>query len=54
MKIITKNKKALFDYNIQYTIEAGLVLTGDEIKSIRLGNVSLTDSYATTHGGVIN
>ena len=49
-KIITKNKKAFFDYHIEETIEAGLVLTGNEIKSIRLGRVNLKDSFARVMG----
>ena len=39
------NRKAKFDYNIEETIEAGIVLTGTEIKSIRKGNCNLKDSY---------
>jgi len=54
MKIITKNKKAFFDYEIKYTVEAGIALTGDEVKSLREGNVSLVDSFATVHGSEIN
>lgn len=41
-----KNKKALFDYFIEDTYEAGIVLTGTEIKSIREGKANLGDSYA--------
>jgi len=51
MKVIAKNKKAFFDYNILDTIEAGIVLTGDEVKSLRAGKVSLTGAFATVHGG---
>lgn len=40
------NRKARFDYFIEDEIEAGIVLTGTEIKSIRLGKVSIGDSYA--------
>ncbi len=40
-----KNKRATFDYEILDTYKAGLVLTGTEIKSIRLGKASLVDSY---------
>ena len=47
MKIISKNKKAYFNYELLEKIEAGIVLTGAEIKSIRLGEVSLQDSYVT-------
>ncbi len=41
-----KNKKAYFDYFIEETYEAGIVLTGTEIKSIRKGSANLKDSYA--------
>ena len=51
MKIITQNKKASFDYAILDTIEAGIVLTGDEVKSLRQGNVSLNGAFATVHNG---
>jgi SsrA-binding protein len=44
-KIIIKNKKASFNYELTDFFTAGIVLTGTEIKSIRLGKASLTDSY---------
>ena len=44
MKVITTNKKAYHDYYIEDTLEAGIVLEGTEIKSIRKGNVNLKDS----------
>lgn len=47
VKVIARNRKARHDYHIEDTFEAGLVLTGSEIKSIRAGQVSLRDSYAT-------
>jgi SsrA-binding protein len=50
IKIVTDNKKARFDYSIIDTYEAGLVLTGSEIKSIRAGNCSLKDSYVAFAG----
>jgi SsrA-binding protein len=46
MKIIAQNKKAFHDYEILDQLEAGIVLTGDEVKSIRAGHVSLIGSYA--------
>lgn len=49
MKIITQNKKAFYDYEILEKIEAGIVLTGDEVKSIRAGHVNLIGSFATIH-----
>lgn len=51
MKIITTNKRAYHDYEITDTLEAGIVLKGDEVKSIRAKNVSLNDAFATLHGG---
>ena len=54
MKIITKNKRAFFDYEIKDTYEAGIVLTGDEVKSLRAGNVSLNDAFANVHSGELN
>jgi SsrA-binding protein len=43
---ITVNRKARHDYHIDETVEAGLVLTGSEVKSLRDGRVNLKDSYA--------
>jgi len=43
---ITVNRKAYHDYHIQETIEAGIVLKGSEIKSIRAGRISLREAYA--------
>lgn len=51
MKIIAKNRKARHDYEIEDTFEAGIVLTGTEIKSIRQGKVNLKDSYARIDRG---
>lgn len=45
------NRKAKFDYEIVDTIEAGIVLTGTEVKSIRNGNAQLKDSYAIIRNG---
>jgi SsrA-binding protein len=45
IKIIAKNKSARHDYFIEETIEAGIVLTGTEVKSIRNGKMSLNESY---------
>ena len=52
-KIIASNKKARHDYFIENTYEAGLVLTGTEIKSIRQGKVNLKESYARVENGEI-
>ena len=51
MKIIAQNKKAFFDYEISDRIEAGIVLTGDEVKSLRAGHCSLIGAFATFHQG---
>ncbi len=51
MKIIANNKKAFFDYEVLDRIEAGIVLTGDEVKSLRAGHVNLTGSFAHVHDG---
>jgi SsrA-binding protein len=45
-KTIVRNKKALHDYTVEATLEAGIVLTGTEIKSIRQGRVNIKESYA--------
>lgn len=45
MKIVAKNKKAYFDYEVIDTFEAGIVLQGSEIKSIRNNTVSIKDSF---------
>ena len=51
IKLIAQNKKARHDYFIEDTYEAGLVLVGTEVKSIRLGKVNLRDSFANIRGG---
>jgi SsrA-binding protein len=53
MKLIAKNKRAFHEYDIDETYEAGIVLTGDEVKSIRKGGLSLGDSYAVVKKGEI-
>ncbi|HBY94997.1 MAG: SsrA-binding protein SmpB [Ardenticatenaceae bacterium] len=50
-KVIAVNRKARHDYFIEDTYEAGIVLTGTEIKSIRAGNVNLRDSYVAIRDG---
>ncbi|HEY3482902.1 MAG TPA: SsrA-binding protein SmpB [Streptomyces sp.] len=50
-KLIAQNKKARHDYHILDTFEAGLVLTGTEVKSLRLGRASLVDGFAQLDGG---
>ena len=53
VKVIAKNRKARHDYFIEETYEAGIVLTGTEVKSIRLGKVNLKDSYADVKQGEV-
>ena len=48
-----KNKRATFDYNITDTYTAGIVLTGTEIKSIRLGKASLVDTFCYVTNGEV-
>ena len=50
-KTIAQNKKAFHDYFIEETYEAGIVLSGTEVKSLRLGRVNLKDSHAAVHRG---
>lgn len=45
MKIIAKNKKALFDYEVLDKVEAGIVLSGTEIKAVRAGKLNIRDSF---------
>ena len=49
-KIITSNRKARHDYFVEDTYEAGIILVGSEVKSLREGRVSLTDAYAYFRG----
>jgi SsrA-binding protein len=50
-KLIAQNRKARHDYHIEDTYEAGLVLTGTEVKSLRAGRASLVDGFATIKDG---
>lgn len=50
-KTVAVNRKALHDYHVLDRLEAGLVLTGSEIKSIRDGRVSIREAYARPEGG---
>ena len=51
MKIVATNKKAFHDYFVEETYEAGIALSGTEVKSVRLGKVNLRDSYVTLKSG---
>jgi len=46
VKVVARNKRAGFDFTIEERLEAGLVLTGSEVKSLRAGNANLADAYA--------
>lgn len=50
-KVIAQNRRARHDYHIEDTYEAGLVLTGTEVKSLRAGHASLVDGYALVRDG---
>ena len=52
-KLIAQNKKARHDYLIEETYEAGMVLVGTEVKSLRAGRASLVDGFAEVHGGEV-
>lgn len=52
-EINIKNRRATFDYYIEETMTAGIVLTGTEIKSIRLGKASLVDTYCYIVNGEV-
>ncbi|MBP6986569.1 MAG: SsrA-binding protein SmpB [Alphaproteobacteria bacterium] len=50
---IARNRRATFDYLIESTVEAGLILTGTEVKSCREGKVSINEAYAGEKNGVL-
>jgi SsrA-binding protein len=50
-RVLTVNRKAYHDYAVEETLEAGLVLTGTEIKSIRQGRMTMRDAYARIDDG---
>ena len=52
-RVVAQNKKARHDYHVEETFEAGLVLTGTEVKSLRAGRASLVDGYASIKDGEI-
>jgi SsrA-binding protein len=52
-KIVAENRKARFDYFIEETYEAGLALTGTEVKSLRVGSINIGESYASAENGGI-
>lgn len=50
-KLIAENRRARFDYAIESDLEAGIVLTGSEVKSLRKGQSNIAESYASVEGG---
>jgi SsrA-binding protein len=50
-KVVAENRKARFNYEIGETFEAGIVLTGSEVKSLRAGKATIAESYADARGG---
>ncbi len=51
VKVLSQNRKARYDFHIKKTLEAGIVLTGTEVKSIRAGRANIKDSYAAIDNG---
>ncbi|MBA4012307.1 MAG: SsrA-binding protein [Phenylobacterium sp.] len=49
-KLIAENRRARFDYFLEETFEAGLMLTGSEVKSLRTGRANIAESYASVEG----
>lgn len=52
-KVVARNKKALHEYHVVESMEAGVVLTGPEVKSIRGGRASLAEAFARVDGGEV-
>jgi SsrA-binding protein len=50
VQVVARNKRAGFDFEIEERVEAGLVLAGSEVKSLRAGNANLADAYAQPRG----
>lgn len=53
IKVVAENRKARFNYSIEDTVEAGVMLTGTEVKSARNGKSTIAESYADSKGGEI-
>ncbi len=53
VKLIAENRRARFDYFLDNAVEAGLVLTGTEVKSLRMGKANIAESYAAVEGNEI-
>jgi len=52
-KLIAENRRARFDYFLEETFEAGIMLTGTEVKSLRVGRANIAESYASVENGEI-
>ena len=53
IKVVAENRKARFNFSIEDTVEAGIVLTGTEVKSVRSGKTTIAESYADSKDGEI-
>jgi len=53
VRVAAQNRRARRDYTIEETFEAGIVLTGSEVKSLRAGRANIQESYATEQGGEV-
>src|SRR5205807_2388258 len=53
IKVIADNRKARFNYEIGEVVEAGIALTGTEVKSLRNGRANIAESYADARGGLL-
>jgi SsrA-binding protein len=53
IKVVAENRKARFNYAIEDTVEAGIALTGTEVKSLRQGRATIAESYADARAGEI-
>ena len=52
-RVVASNRRARFDYELLETIEAGIALTGSEVKSLRVGHASLSEAFARVDGGEV-
>jgi len=53
LKVVADNRKARFNYEIGETFEAGVALTGSEVKSLRAGKATIAESYADARDGEV-
>lgn len=50
-KVVSENRKARYNYTIEYDVECGIILEGSEVKSLRIGGSNIADSYASIEDG---